>query len=55
LALTIDGVVSCLRTYSPVELEAMVESLDAPGYEWEIGVERKLSPLPITYLIGHPP
>ena len=55
LSLVFDGVVSCLRTYSPADLEAIVGTLDAPGYEWEIGVERGFHPMPVTYLIGHPP
>jgi hypothetical protein len=48
-----DGVVSCLRCYSPRELRALVEGLD--GYDWEIGERRsKRSPLHMTYLIGVP-
>jgi len=51
--LALDGVVSCLRTYSPEELRALVQSLDAPHYAWEIGVTRGFW-TPVTYLIGHP-
>lgn len=54
LLLAVDGVVSCLRTYSPEELEELVASLDAPHYDWEIGVERETTLLPITYLVGTP-
>ncbi len=55
LAVTFDGLVSNLRTYTPDELREMVEELDAPDYEWDIGE----APIPhmagrITYLIGHP-
>jgi hypothetical protein len=53
--LSFDGIVSCLRTYSPQELSALTEGLSACGYRWEVGEERGgLSPVPITYLIGHP-
>jgi len=51
----IDGVVSCLRTYTPSELRAMTAQLHAPGYAWEVGEERaRLLPVPVTYLIGVP-
>ena len=50
-----DGVVSCLRTYSPAELEALTEGLDEGGYVWEFGEEHSgPGPVPVTYLIGHP-
>ena len=50
-----DGIVSCLRTYSPGELSALVEPLSAEGYTWEIGKARSWrSPIPITYLLGYP-
>lgn len=50
-----DGVVSCLRTYSPRELAALIEPLHGAGYTWEIGKARSWrSPIPITYLIGVP-
>lgn len=50
-----DGIVSCLRTYSPEELFELTGGLSASGYKWEIGEERS-RPLrvPITYLIGYP-
>lgn len=48
-----DGVVSCLRAYSPGELRALVEDLHA--FTWEIGATRApRSPLHVTYLIGVP-
>jgi hypothetical protein len=48
-----DGVVSCLRTYSPPELRELVRGLDS--YEWEIGATRSpWSPLVVTYLVGVP-
>ena len=50
---TFDGVVSCLRAYSPAELRELVRGLDS--YDWEIGAIRGgWSPLRGTYLIGVP-
>jgi hypothetical protein len=48
-----DGVVSCLRTYSPDEMRQLVKPFT--GYDWEIGQipVRGLS-APITYTIGTP-
>ncbi len=47
-----DGLVSCLRTYSPNELRGLVDGLDS--YDWDIGE----FPLPVpgtgTYLVGTP-
>lgn len=50
-----DGLVSCLRTYTPAELQRMVEELEPNEFRWEIGEEKGSSqPIPITYLIGYP-
>jgi hypothetical protein len=50
---TFDGVVSCLRAYSPAELRDLVRGLDT--YDWEIGEMRGgWSPLRGTYLVGVP-
>ncbi|MCG8590884.1 MAG: class I SAM-dependent methyltransferase [Proteobacteria bacterium] len=50
-----DGVVSCLRVYSPAELEELVASLDAPDYEFEVGrLPLGRFPVQATYLIGRP-
>lgn len=50
---TFDGVVSCLRWYSPGELRALVQGFDT--FEWDIGEARAPhSPLQMTYLIGVP-
>jgi hypothetical protein len=50
---TFDGVVSCLRAYSPAELRELVRGLDT--YEWEVGdIRGGWSPLRGTYLIGVP-
>jgi hypothetical protein len=53
--LLFDGLISCLRAYSPEELEAMTSGLGDHGYRWEIGEEAGgLLPVRITYLIGSP-
>jgi hypothetical protein len=56
LAVTFDGLVSCLRTYTPKELQALVEAVPGAGsYRWEIGEQRvERAPLPVTYLVGYP-
>ncbi|HKC41580.1 MAG TPA: hypothetical protein VKC15_18695, partial [Gemmatimonadales bacterium] len=48
-----DGVVSCLRTYSPAELRELLHGLDS--YDWQVGETRsRWSPLAVTYLVGVP-
>jgi hypothetical protein len=48
-----DGIVSCLRTYTPAELRAMTAGLDS--YDWEIGEEKVArSAAAVTYLVGVP-
>jgi hypothetical protein len=55
LVLLFDGIVSCLRAYSPRELRELSGGLGNCGYEWEIGcVKRGFLRLPITYLVGYP-
>ena len=56
VVLCFDGLVSCLRAYSPRELAELTGRLSfASEYEWDIGEERGgFLPLPITYLIGCP-
>jgi len=53
-----DGAVSCLRTYSPRQLEELIQSIDlattSTDYEWEIGQLRTIGILKVTYLIGWP-
>lgn len=49
-----DGLVSCLRTYTPAELRALAESLGGDGYVWEAGTARGRAPVPVTYLVGRP-
>lgn len=51
-----DGLVSCLRVYSPAELHALVGTLDAPGWTWDIGrIRLGRAPAHATYLVGYPP
>jgi len=50
-----DGLVSCLRAYEPDELKALVDSLPANDYIWDIGRLRvPRTPASVTYLIGRP-
>jgi hypothetical protein len=53
--LLFDGIVSCLRTYRPQELQEIIAKLTAAEYHWELG-ERLNSAgrVPIAYLIGYP-
>ena len=53
LCLLWDGIVSCLRVYSPVEMRDLVLQLDTKEYEWDIDTLR-LGPGVVTYLIGIP-
>jgi hypothetical protein len=55
LVLLFDGVVSCLRSYQPHELQALVGKLTNAEYQWQIGEHREgIFTMPITYLIGWP-
>lgn len=50
-----DGVMSCLRSYSPQELGDLTSGLTGLEYDWKIGQDTSgLFALPITYLIGCP-
>lgn len=50
-----DGVVSCLRVYSPEELDELVADLQGDDWVWETGLaENSAGPIPLTYLIGYP-
>jgi hypothetical protein len=54
-AVMFDGVVSCLRIYTPDEMLAMAREAGGDAFDWEAGVERPAgSPIPIPYLIGVP-
>jgi hypothetical protein len=52
LTVLVDGVVSCLRTYSPPELRELAAEFET--YTWETGTVRGSSPFAVTYLIGYP-
>ena len=50
-----DGLVSCLRAYSPEELTQLVKSLPENDYEWDIGrLPVPYAPTSLVYLIGYP-
>jgi len=50
-----DGLVSCLRTYSPRELEEMAASVGAEDWTWEAGYLPVAGlPCRVTYLLGYP-
>ena len=54
-ALWLDGIVSCLRAYSPAELRELAARLPASNYKWEIGEESRIrGVLPVTYIVGYP-
>jgi hypothetical protein len=53
LAVLFDGVVSCLRTYTPAELRVLARESAPDGYTWEAG-EIGNGPLPVTYLLLEP-
>jgi hypothetical protein len=55
LDLLFDGIVSCLRAYSPRELRELTDGVAECGYRWDIGcLKRSFWRLPITYLVGYP-
>jgi hypothetical protein len=55
LVLCVDGIVSCLRTYSATEMANLIGELHGPVYVWELGhVPSPLSPIGILYTIGYP-
>jgi hypothetical protein len=56
LAVLWDGIVSCLRVYSPDELRTLVESVPGhDGFDWSIGqLPVPGTPAKATYLLGSP-
>jgi hypothetical protein len=55
MAIGWDGFVSCLRIYSPAELEALVANMQSDAYIWEAGrMKATRGPGNVTYLIGEP-
>jgi hypothetical protein len=49
-----DGVVSMLRLYRTRDLKKMIQAIDTPGYEWQIGRIKTKMGMHITYLLGRP-
>lgn len=50
-----DGFMSCLRTYSPAELEALVPEESRATFTWEVGrIPPEGGSPPLTYLLGLP-
>jgi hypothetical protein len=48
-----DGILSCLRAYSPAELSQLISELRGNDYKWEIGeVTGRLAP--VTFMLGYP-
>jgi len=55
LVVMMDGIVSCLRTYTIPELTELTGSLEGTPYDWEIRkVHTPGSPFPLLYAIGWP-
>jgi hypothetical protein len=46
-----DGIVSCLRSYTPAELEAMSAGLASPEYGFQVG-QLDVRGGKLTYLLG---
>ncbi len=53
-AMTWDGLVSTLRTYTEAELRAFTQALDAPGWAWDIGTTTHRG-IPVSWILGCPP
>jgi hypothetical protein len=49
-----DGTVSCLRTYSIRELQALIDALPDNDYQWQLGELGERRRQPVTYLLGYP-
>jgi hypothetical protein len=49
-----DGMVSCLRTYSPAELLTLTPDHEPSSYTWESGRLRSFGACRVTYLLGWP-
>lgn len=55
IVMWLDGMLSCLRAYTPDELLELAEASSIRPYEWECGVVKgAMWPIRITYLIGLP-
>lgn len=55
LILCFDGLVSCLRAYSLIELSEIAQSHAEQGYQWEFGEEQRSKfSFKVTFLVGFP-
>jgi len=56
LVVLFDGLVSCMRTYTPDELQGLVAGIpENDAFDWDIGLIRiGILPVGVTYLIGVP-
>lgn len=55
LLLCFDGLVSCLRAYSLIELSEIAQIHAAQGYQWQFGEEQRgRFSFKVTYLVGFP-
>jgi hypothetical protein len=51
----LDGIASCLRAYTPPELQQLCAFGESQNYCWKAGISRiPGSPIKITYLLGYP-
>jgi hypothetical protein len=53
LVLWMDGILSCLRSYSQADMAELIAGLNSETYSWQFGRDEG-SVLRITYLIGSP-
>jgi hypothetical protein len=51
--LWMDGILSCLRSYSRADMAELIAGLDSESYSWQVGQDGE-GILRITYLIGSP-
>jgi hypothetical protein len=51
--LWLDGLLSCLRSYSHADFEELVSALAADDYRWDVGIERGRL-VGVAYLVGYP-
>jgi hypothetical protein len=51
--LWLDGLLSCLRSYSQQDCEELVSGMRAEDYRWEVGMEHGRM-VGIAYLVGYP-
>lgn len=54
LAVVWDGLVSCLRTYTPAELLALTPEVSRETFEWRSGRLHAFGGCYVTYLVGWP-